>query len=185
LLYVARVKAVASVVRKATDWAVTAFNGLDDMKKMTAAQNVQLASIIAELRPNGGSSLRDSVEMTRKMVAMASARSRYLASNSNDAVYECGADGRCTWSSPALCKLFGLTEAEMMGHGWLKAIKETEVATVRHTWATSITDGIPYECDYTVVHRASRTEWKCHTSAVAVTDQSGKTVGYLGTVLAR
>lgn len=182
LLYIARVKAVASVLKQASDWVVTAFNGLAEMKKMTAAQNVQLASIIAELRPNGGGSLRDKVEATHRLVLIAAARSRFLIAESDHATYECDLSGRCIYASPTLCTMFGMNEQDMLGNGWQQAIREDELEDVRAAWQRAIDQDYPYEQNYTVIHRRHGKEYKLHTSMKPVRDNYGKPIAYHGVV---
>jgi len=71
----------------------------------------------------------------------------------------------------------------MVGMGWIKSIHEDDVVRVMDTWKRSRTEHIPYECDYRVVRRDLRLEYKCHTSAQAVLDKKGNPIGYIGSVV--
>ena len=179
---IARTQAAAKVVKKTVAWIVLVFGAAQKVMQTLEKQNAQLARIEGQLLTNGGGSLRDKIDATHRLVLIAAARSRFLIAESSHATYECNLDGQCTYASPALCAMFGLTEHEMMGNGWQQAIKEEELQTVRESWKRAIDQDFPYEQNYTVVHRRHAKEYKLHTSMKVVRDGYGKPIAYHGKV---
>ena len=56
-------------------------------------------------------------------------------------IYQSDAQGRCTYANAALCELFGMSEKELMGVGWLDRVHpedRAQVEAARQHAATAI-----------------------------------------------
>jgi len=183
LAIMAKTRAVATAAKATSAWVVLVFGAAQRVLTTLEKQNVQLSRIEGQLLTNGGESLRDEVIAIRRSVLFAEKLAWYNITTSDAAIYRCDAEGNCVASSPGLCQLFGLSEGEMMVLGWLKSIHEEDVGRVMDVWKRSRSERIPYECQYRVVRRDLRLEYKCHTSAQAVLDKKGNPIGYIGSVV--
>lgn len=63
-------------------------------------------------------------------------------------IYICSADGRCTYANKTVAKMFGLSQAEMLGNGWLKPIVDKQ--TAYQNWKRCQEHNIPYDDTYEV-----------------------------------
>lgn len=140
-------------------------------------------SMTHEFSPNSGKSIKDQITRIDDITRLAELRSKSIASNlQTTGVYECDAQGNCTWANNALCEMFGLTPAEMMGTGWLLGIKASERKRVSDEWMDSVKEDIPYETTYTAVNHKNKEEIYVRTSAVTHKSMNGKILGFYGTV---
>lgn len=98
------------------------------------------------------------------------------------AIYECDVEGRCTHANTALCDLFGLEHAGMLGSGWLEAIHPADRATTYDSWMNAIAKGIPYEAEYRVRHVESKKLTLCTTVAYPLIED-GDIITYFGKVV--
>ena len=74
------------------------------------------------------------------------------------AIYQTDAQGRCVYVNSALCDLFGLTEKEALGDGWLSRIhpEDRDRVSSARQYATS---PIPvFHIEYRI-HHDGRTRW--------------------------
>ena len=109
-------------------------------------------AILAELRPNGGASLRDS--MTRVETRLASALGRVdliMSAVGTVAAYETDPEGLCVWTSPAYCELAGRPAADLLGWGWIVALHHDDADHVRDCWRSSVDDRRAFEMRFRLV----------------------------------
>ena len=141
-----------------------------------------IQQVKSEVTPNGGGSLKDIVSRIDARGERTAARTLALQDAQSACIYECDTDGCCTYANRALCDLFGIEQAAMMGNGWLTAIDHEHRAEVFEVWAHAASHGIPYENDYTVVNQRAHTRLKCRTYARPMRNSAGKVIGYSGIV---
>ena len=80
--------------------------------------------------------------------------------------YKCDAAGYCTRANRALCDLFGLAEADMLGTGWAAAITDTAgKAEALHVWLESRERDQPYRDSYEAVNEGLA---KYHHDAIVI-----------------
>lgn len=147
------------------------------------SMDTSIKSIKKELTYNGGNSLKDVVAKTLKLATLLELRHKYELNISEKPMYECEASGgRCTWVNDSLCELFGMSHEEMLGLGWLRAIKEEERQEVYEHWMHAIQTNIPYSWSYTIVNQKTGDEIEVKSTANAVSLSNGTILQYHGTV---
>ena len=99
-------------------------------------------------------------------------------------VFECSPDGRCIHANRALCELFEMSAANMLGTGWLEGLLPTERMPVFNAWIAAITAGVPYESSYRVRGVETHTITHCVATANPLRTNSGEIVSYFGTITA-
>lgn len=115
--------------------------------KFRADATDKWAEILAELRPNGGASLKDAVlRIEDRQVRMGGRLDMVLlALEDAGAVYETDEEGLCIWVSPAYCRLVGRTLEETLGWGWVMHIWPADVDRVRQEWRLAVEEHRSFE----------------------------------------
>lgn len=94
-------------------------------------------------------------------------------------IYICSPDGKCTYANKTLAKMFGLSQTEMLGNGWLKSIVNKQLAY--SNWQKATEHNIPYDDVYEV--QVDSKIKKYHTQAEPSMDEDGVVIlGYVGIV---
>lgn len=117
----------------------------------------QVQNINAELKPNGGSSLRDSInriEQCQKEISIrqliSDQRQRAILSDMNFGVLETDAQGNCVWANRMYTRLTGRSLDELVGKGWINTIAHDERDRVLEDWNSAIEDCREFESTYHV-----------------------------------
>lgn len=143
-------------------------------------QTVQgIPAILAELK-----ALNEQVAELREVVQLSALRWRVTWQLADSGVYETDDSGSCTFANPALCALFGLSEQEMLGRGWLKAVGRTQIerTEIWRQWMDAVKTDIPYRAEYWVAPSDGGAPVFCMTYAEALRSASGKVLRFHGVV---
>ena len=95
-------------------------------------------------------------------------------------IFICDTKGRCTWSNSYLNELFCLDSQDMMGFGWLQAIRQSDRKRVNESWLYAIEHDIAYDCDYVVVNKRDNLLIDIVATAMAVKDDKNVVQCYVG-----
>jgi PAS domain S-box-containing protein len=63
-------------------------------------------------------------------------------------IYICDPAGRCKVANKPLCRLFGLSQEQMLNYGWSMAIAESEQRAVLDRWAEAVRGKSRYTATY-------------------------------------
>lgn len=175
LLQAAAATTAAGVILASTwRWIVTPLRVL--VVEMRSAW-ATLALVRADLRPNGGSSVRDAIDRIERAVQLGAQRSYALVSALELAVWESDAAGGCIWASPKLCEMWGLSCDEMRGHGWITGIAERDREIVRAEWDRAVRE----KRRFSLVYR-SAAGVRLRGQSICVRDPHGAVIGHVGTL---
>lgn len=111
---------------------------LDDIKK--------------EVKPNGGSSLRDSIDRIESLQSKHNLINTAQLSVSNVAYWESDNKGRFVVVSQAFCRLLAVSESEIKGSNWATMLHKEDKANVLREWA----DCIKFERSFSMEFRFVR-----------------------------
>ena len=75
----------------------------------------------------------------------------------------------------------GRTHEEVIGNGWGNCIYPEDRSDVREEWAQAVQDNRDFEMEYRMVD-ASGEPFDVIGRAVVMKDQTGKAIGYYGTI---
>jgi PAS domain S-box-containing protein len=95
------------------------------------------------------------------------------------ALYQTDAQGRCVYVNTALCELFGLSEKEALGVGWLDRVhpEDRDRVSAARQYATST---IPvFHIEYRI-HQNGKTRWLAAFSTALM--EGGTFAGRIGTI---
>lgn len=182
-VWASRAWSIASGARKAWAWVMMFFGGAQRVLDRLDSQDATLAAIRAELTPNGGGSLKDIVRKTHDLAMIAELRTKQILATSPVGVYQCDRDGNCIWVNDALCSIFGLDSAAMMGRGWLLAVADDEREESNGHWQRAVDQDLPYSWTYTIENQRTRRAARYRTTvAVLRRPDTGEPLLYHGTV---
>lgn len=98
-----------------------------------------------EINYNNGSSIKDAITRIESRIGRLEDNQRIVMNVQNVAFWESDADGLVTYVSPALCKLVGRSESEIMGNNWVSCIEDKWVFD---EWQKSVENNIPFDEEY-------------------------------------
>ena len=135
-----------------------------------------------ELKPNG-IPMCEKIDCINKRTLVLAAREQLKFENSHAPSYECDANGACIAVNPAWCKLFGVSEHNMLGNGWLDVILDAaERERVMDNWLNSVRNRYPHRERYKGRNIQTGEILHCESATVACTDKSGNVLLYCGTI---
>ncbi len=165
------------------------FDGLTKtVKALDEKMNDTILPVInavgSEFVKNGGNSIKERIQRIDDMVTLSELRSKMIASNFlTVGAFERDTNGDTTWVNKAICEMFGLTEEEMMGNGWLSGVAEKERADVWRKWIDHIENNIPYEDEFTVRNHKTGERFRVRVVASTHRTNDHKILGYYGTIV--
>jgi PAS domain S-box-containing protein len=166
--------------------AVSEAQGLVSTMTTVAAD---VAAIKKELYPNGGSSMRDTLDATRNdlrtlrhevWVARAVQR-EVMDDQSGIGRFECDPYGQCVWVSQQWTEWTGIPVAEAVGNGWSGGIHSEDRERVFNAWVHAVTDRRPFALSFRYVHAKTGHETPVYVEAYPVEATTGECVGWVGT----
>lgn len=147
-----------------------------------------------EFRPNGGSSLKDSLNrletssetqqkklsgIVEEIQAM-SARQWALVATQKDPVWEADANGRWLRLNVELANLAERGSEEFLNNGWENAIHKEDYNRVVNEWEDAIEKKRTFDSEYRVVAKSSKIVYKVHAIATPYHMINGTLIGFIG-----
>jgi PAS domain S-box-containing protein len=129
------------------------------------------------------SPVRDSAERRQADDALraSEARFRSLSAASPVGIYESDTHGAITYGNPQVLRIFGLSEADALGHGWLARLHPDDVEPVTTGWAAALREQREYAHEYRLVMTDGTIRWvNCRSAPLH--DGEGRMVGNVGTI---
>lgn len=187
--YVARAsKAVGSFFRGIA--SLSQLPGFMPDVQRIASVDAKLQSILKEVSPNGGSSLRDAVNATRE-TAKRSEMALAVFINSTRAqwdgmglfaVFEASPSGDFTYVNSTYMKWTNRNERDLLGAGWINSIDEEDRRYVREEWRSCVEDVREYTREYTMC-KVDGQNFDVICTATPVTEYSnGPVVKWVGVI---
>lgn len=108
-----------------------------------------VSKIHHEMNFNNGGSIKDVVNRIEARIKNLENNQRVVMNVQNIAFWESNENGFVTYVSPALCKLVGRSESEILGNNWVSCIDPVEKESVFDAWKFSIENNTPFDQEYT------------------------------------
>jgi PAS domain S-box-containing protein len=96
-------------------------------------------------------------------------------------IFECDAEGSCTYVSSQWEKLTGRPVAELLGVGWRQIVHPDDLPDAREKWRMAHLAGRPYENEFRVVLKSGEIRW-ARSVARRIDSASGGPPTYVGCV---
>lgn len=145
-------------------------------------------TIYAELKPNGGSSLRDAVDvlgakvdvLSREYAAM-SARQWAMVGAISQPTWESDAQGNCIRANQALLVMTGRSVDDLQGSGWENIVLPADRERVWAEWRDAVARARTFESEYTVINPTMRKAFVVSAVANPFFSVTGEVIGWIGT----
>jgi PAS domain S-box-containing protein len=145
-----------------------------------------------EMFPNGGTSLRDTVNKTSRLVvdvakdvSMSIAQNRALAEEMEVGMFECDAEGSVIWANRALRKMTGLRMEQIRGGGWFNAVHDDDRRRVQNDWMLATANRTQLLALFRLTHIGTGTSLAVQFEARPVFADGGLSAGWLGEIRLR
>jgi len=174
------------VLYKPASWV---FNKLPFMKRIafleqqsvrTARMEGSLDEILRELKPNGGSSMRDAQDAMADNVVKLLARTKLNESVLPFATFSTDENGRFGSVNPVFCEWCGRNESDLLGANWINAVHSED----QNFCKTKLTEAILDQRDLEITFRFQHKDGiffkvKCIAKPIF---NNRKLVSYLGSI---
>ena len=156
----------------------TIVGGSVKASRWAAHQKTVGDKILAEFAPNGGSSLRDSINRIEALqfTSLRMTGKAYWTSRAN---------GEAEYISPALAAIMGGSQEQFIQNGWIGAVDQECRKMVVNEWNSSVNDCREFDCEYAYLHpNGTRVNVRGHALPMTAKASDGKmkVIGYLGWV---
>lgn len=155
---------------------------------------LKLDRVLKEVLPNGGSSLRDSINRVENNISKMEININNLSDKVDSledthrialnmqqiAFWISGKQGEITYASPAMCKIVKRLESEMLGNGWLSCISREDTKRITDSWEISVQENRTFDEIYTF--SSDEHSIKVHGVAFHKKDSKGNYIGSYGTL---
>jgi PAS domain S-box-containing protein len=141
-----------------------------------------LERIEAELRPNGGTSLRDVINDIQERVHESDAFQRASLNIHDVAIVRFNSKGQVVHANRQLAHLVNMSIDELKGDGWINFIYAPERDLIMRKWRGAVESGREFSENATILC-ADGTETVAHMNIFRETDYFGKIRGFLGVIM--
>lgn len=169
---------VRRCLRKAYNWL---FPTRRLLKQHITEEESMLKVILAELKPNDSSSLRDAIDRIEYNQAGIDA---FLSAQLNAhtlAIVRTNAEGRVIYVNRHYQRVLGVSAYEVMGEGWINVIHPKERDRIYRLWHEAVEGQREFNEDITFI-TSKGTPLFGHANVYKETDNKGKLRGYLGVI---
>lgn len=144
--------------------------------------------IYKQLKPNGGSSLRDSVDniesriyRLEEQLSLSNQVSQLILLDAGLAVFHTDEQGQFTNVNRTFQVLAGRAEEELKGMGWIQCVKEEEQEQVIEQWMQSIRFEHEFHKVF-IIESTTGDEYPVSCKAFPLRQQNGELKGWMGFV---
>lgn len=150
------------------------------LEAIPSIQN-DLKLIREQLVPNGGSSLRDSIDrLESNSVVMGQIHGVLLTTN-NVALVRMDSSGHVIEVSDPLCRLLGRSREELLGNNWISAVNEEDREEVSAEWSNAMEADRNFESRF-YFDLNDGTKIKVYMKVQPTPAIRGKHQGFMGTI---
>lgn len=140
----------------------------------------KLDSLVAELRPNGGKSLRDLVEKINENTTYNREYVRATLDNDIQMIFETDSIGEYVWVNNTYSRYTGKQEHDLMGYGWINTVCNSDRVRVREEWESCIEEHRDFSTEYEInTVDGNKLKVAAQARPIKVT---GNIKGYYGTI---
>jgi PAS domain S-box-containing protein len=113
--------------------------------------STKLDALAEQFKPNGGSSIKDSLNRIELKQANNENMTNFIISSLEVPVFRTDSSGLCVWASRAYCALADRDLEDLLGWGWLSSIHPDDADNVRHKWRAAVEERRIFEAVFRVM----------------------------------
>lgn len=157
--------------------------GIGDIKTDIGALTEQVKFVVDELKPNGGASIRDSLNRIEIRQVLQEQRQKAILSDMSVGVFETDTDGEFIWVNRKYLRMTGRTPNEVTGSGWINTIAERDRERVTAEWKSAMDASREFESSYLMITPDDeRVEVSVRTYKYEKSDDPENPLGFMGIV---
>lgn len=142
-------------------------------KKIRSTTDI-IEKIYNEFKPNGGSSMRDSINRLENDIKNLNHFKFAILNTDERPIFLTDENGKYIFANLSYLTLADRELDEVLSSGWMNNVKLTERTIVYNEWNNAIKDKRNFELQYTFINRAGN-EYNVHSVALV-----NKDAGYFG-----
>ena len=169
--------AVAFIAGCATLYKVVLKPGYKMFKKLQKVLDT-VERIEKEFSPNGGGSMKDTLNRIEARQMKSEQRQKVLLLDSDDLIYETDANGETTWVNRTYTRITSKGIDELKGSGWISCVHYDDQEKVMETWKTCFAQSRDFDMNFRMVtpDKIINVNSKAHP----LVNDRNQVIGYLG-----
>lgn len=157
--------------------------GIGDIKTDIGALTEQVKFVVTELRPNGGASIRDSLNRIEIRQVLQEQRQKAILSDMSVGVFETDTVGNFVWVNRKYLRMTGRSPMEVRGSGWINTIAERDRERVIQEWKDAMDANREFESRFMLITpEDDRVEVQVRTYKYEKSDDPEHPLGFMGIV---
>lgn len=142
---------------------------------------LNLQEVSKELKPNGGGSIKDQVKQIATDVKTICVERDATFLLSKEPMFKNDEHGYCILANNALCQLYGVSQEQLLGLGWLNYIIEEDKERIKEEWVNVIETGTEIASYYTIINQITNEEVPVKYRAI-INKHNGRIISAIGNV---
>lgn len=142
----------------------------------------KLDLIMSQLVPNGGSSIKDSLDRIEDKQEFFGSFLKAQMNVNAKALFEADRTGRCTWVNRPHSRLTGFQTSEVMGDGWINVVAPECRTRVAEQWRRAVEQEREFDEDVWYIKTDGQTRYLVNVHAYVISGRGGKANGWIGEV---
>jgi PAS domain S-box-containing protein len=118
---------------------------------------------------------------TADLLKQSEERFRQLSDSNPVGVYQADLDGSITYANPMAQQIFSMSQADLLGRGWLTRLHPDDATRVAREWSQAIAANTPYCTEYRL-HVQDEETRTISARSVMLHSEDGQPFGVVGTV---
>jgi PAS domain S-box-containing protein len=151
----------------------------NDIALQLRTLTAQMKFVVDELQPNGGASVRDSLNRIELRQVLQEQRQKAIFSDMAVGVFETDVNGDFVWVNRKYLRMTGRTLEEVVGSGWINTVAQRDRGRVEKEWGDAVSEGREFESEHLIITPDdTRIEVSVRTYKMTSLDDSP--LGFLG-----
>ena len=170
------------VIRPLTNIIREDINERINRQKKQDQMMTDVAWIIDQMKPNGGSTIKDSLNRLENELHMVSQRQKIFVLDSPLAVFETDVNGEFIYANRTYCRWVGKSMEEILGRGWINSLHESTRTAVVEEWMHAIQDKREFSLEYNLKDEDGK-PFMVHCTASPMYDRNKNISGWSGVIV--
>lgn len=142
----------------------------------------KLDIIISELKPNGGTSLKDQLNRLESSVSIGEAQRLLILDSNTNGIWTSSPEGKLLWINNTLKQRTGFTLDEMKGDNWINVIWPADRSIVQEEWTNAVKNQRAFNLFYRLLDTNHQVPINVHGIATPAKNYEGSVVGFNGII---
>lgn len=171
-----------AAVKPVIDLMTSIYQSPKRLSALESSLGGKLDEIIKELKPNGGSSIKDQLNRLETAVSISQAERLLLLDSIPQGVFTSDVNGRWIWVNDALRKTVGGSLAEFVGNNWENTISTEDRETVVREWNRAVEQHRDFNLYFHMTNLDTNAKKKVHVIATPANNFNSEIIGWNGVV---